>query len=177
LTAFSSSDESAGVDANGLAESRQTGEAAILCRYLSIIGRAPHVSRTAARFVWSNPLHLSMTWTGIFGELKMLNILPADLCTDQDRSTGVLDLGGILPTDECRIGRYRARLGARLIDLLSARVRRLLRAQMARSPALQPVDDTDAEAMPTTQAAQPPNATRRGQSGRGAVDGQRQHVC
>ena len=38
LTAFSSSDDNiASVDANGLVEMKQTGEAAILCRYLSII--------------------------------------------------------------------------------------------------------------------------------------------
>src|SRR6185295_20115266 len=57
LTAFSSSDEGiAGVDANGLVESKQAGEAAILCRYLDIIecARLTYLN-PRPDFVWSNP--------------------------------------------------------------------------------------------------------------------------
>src|SRR6185436_17444384 len=57
LTVFTSSDEGfARVDVNGLVELRQTGEAAILCRYLDQI-QTIRLTYLEPRkdFVWSNP--------------------------------------------------------------------------------------------------------------------------
>jgi hypothetical protein len=106
LTAFSSSDDGlAGVDANGLVELKQAGEAAILCRYLGIIecARLTYLEPRPG-FVWSNPPVQNYVDQHIFTKLKLLNILPAELCTDQEfLRRAFLDLAGILPTpDECR---------------------------------------------------------------------------
>ncbi|MDB5385465.1 MAG: hypothetical protein JWM11_1111 [Planctomycetaceae bacterium] len=106
LTAFSSSDGGvAAIDANGLVELLQTGEAAILCRYLDIIqcARLTYLE-PKPDFVWSNPPEQNELDQHVFTKLKMLNILPSELCTDQEFVRRVfLDLGGILPTpDETR---------------------------------------------------------------------------
>lgn len=106
LTAFSSSDDSiAGIDANGLVEMKQAGEAAILCRYLSVIecARLTYLE-PRPNFVWSDPPAHNDVDRHVFAKLKMLNILPAELCTDEEFVRRVyLDLCGILPTaDECR---------------------------------------------------------------------------
>jgi hypothetical protein len=107
LTAFSSSDESiASVDANGLVEMKQTGEAAILCRYLSVIecARLTYLEPRPG-FIWSDPPANNDVDRHVFAKLKTLNLLPSDLCTDQEFVRRVyLDLCGILPTpDECRV--------------------------------------------------------------------------
>ena len=107
LTAFSSSDDSiAGVDANGLVEMKQTGEAAILCRYLSIIecARLTYLEPQPS-FVWPNPPANNDVDRHVFAKLKALNLLPADLCTDEEFvRRAYLDLCAILPTpDECRV--------------------------------------------------------------------------
>jgi hypothetical protein len=127
LTAFSSSDEGiAGVDANGLVELKQPGEAAILCRYLGIIecARLTYLEPQAS-FVWSDPPAHNGVDRHVFAKLKLLNILPADLCTDQEFLRRVfLDVCGILPTpDECRAFLVDAapHKRARLIDLLLER--------------------------------------------------------
>lgn len=127
LTAFSSSDDGiAGVDANGLVELKQTGEAAILCRYLSIIecARLTYLEPQPG-FVWSNPPAHNDVDRHVFAKLKMLNILPADLCTDQEFvRRAFLDLCGILPTpDECRafLVDTTPDKRARLIDVLLER--------------------------------------------------------
>ena len=107
LTAFSSSDDNiASVDANGLVEMKQTGEAAILCRYLSIIecARLTYLELRPS-FVWPNPAEHNDVDRHVFAKLKALNFLPSELCTDQEfvRRT-YLDLCAILPTpDECRL--------------------------------------------------------------------------
>ena len=106
LTAFSSSDDGiAAVNANGLVELKQTGEAAILCRYLGIIecARLTYLEPRPG-FVWPDPPAHNDVDRHVFAKLKLLNILPADLCTDQEFLRRVfLDLAGILPTpDECR---------------------------------------------------------------------------
>lgn len=106
LTAFSSSDDGiASVDANGLVEMKQMGEAAILCRYLNVIecARLTYLEQQSD-FIWPNPpVHNDVDWH-VFAKLKMLNLVPSDLCTDQEFVRRVfLDLCGILPTpDECR---------------------------------------------------------------------------
>jgi hypothetical protein len=127
LTAFSSSDESiAGVDANGLVELKQTGEAAILCRYLSIIecARLTYLD-PQPNFGWSDPPLHNEVDRHIFAKLKMLNIAPADLCTDEEfLRRAFLDLCGILPTpDECRhfLADTASDKRSRLIDALLER--------------------------------------------------------
>ncbi|MBI3862130.1 MAG: DUF1553 domain-containing protein [Planctomycetia bacterium] len=127
LTAFSSSDDSiAGVDANGLVELKQTGEAAILCRYLSVIecARLTYLEPQSG-FVWSNPPEHNDVDRHVFAKLKMLNILPADLCTDEEFvRRAYLDLCGILPTpDECR---------AFLVDAAPDKRARLIEALLER---------------------------------------------
>lgn len=106
LTAFSSSDGGvAKIDPNGLVELQQTGEAAILCRYLDIIQcvRLTYLE-PKPDFVWINPPGHNEVDEHVFAKLKMLNILPSELCTDQEFARRVyLDLCGILPTpDEAR---------------------------------------------------------------------------
>jgi hypothetical protein len=106
LTVFSTSDESiAGVDRNGLVELRRAGEAAILCRYLDIIEcvRLTYLEPRQG-FAWSNPPEQNYVDKHVFAKLKMLNILPSELCSDEEFLRRVyLDLCGILPTpDEAR---------------------------------------------------------------------------
>ncbi len=107
LTAFSSSDDNiASVDANGLVEMKQTGEVAILCRYLSIIecARLTYLEPQPS-FVWPNPPVHNDVDRHVFAKLKELNLLPSDLCTNQEFvRRAYLDLCAILPTpDECRV--------------------------------------------------------------------------
>lgn len=127
LTAFSSSDDGmAGVDANGLVELKQAGEAAILCRYLGIIECA-RLTYLEPRpdFVWSNPTVNNEVDRHVFAKLKLLNLLPAELCTDVEFvRRAFLDLAGILPTpDECRafLSDTASDKRARLIDQLLER--------------------------------------------------------
>jgi len=127
LTAFSSSEENiAIVDANGLVELKQTGEAAILCRYLDIIecARLTYLE-PRSDFVWSNPPENNDVDRHVFAKLRMLNILPSALCTEQEfLRRAYLDLCGILPTpDECRgfLADSASDKRARLIDLLLER--------------------------------------------------------
>ncbi len=107
LTAFSSSDESvASINANGLVEMQQKGEAAILCRYLDVI-QCVRLTYLEPRsdFAWSNPPANNDVDQHVFAKLKMLNMIPSDLCTDQEFVRRVyLDLCGILPTpDEAKV--------------------------------------------------------------------------
>lgn len=103
LTAFSSSDEGvASINANGLVEMQQTGEAAILCRYLDVIQcvRLTYLE-PKSDFVWSNPPVQNSVDDHVFTKLRMLNIQPSELCTDQEFVRRIyLDLGGILPTPD-----------------------------------------------------------------------------
>jgi len=103
LTVFSSSDDLiAKVDANGLVELRQTGEAAILCRYLDIIEcvRLAYVE-PRQDFQWPNPPERNYVDRRVFAKLKLLNIAPSEFCTDQVFLRRVyLDLCGILPASE-----------------------------------------------------------------------------
>jgi len=124
LTAFSSSDDAtAAVDANGLVELKQTGEAAILCRYLDNIecARLTYL-KPKSDFIWTNPPENNEVDRHVFSKLKLLNILPSELCTDEEFVRRVfLDLCGILPTaDEARLflDDTRPDKRARLIDHL-----------------------------------------------------------
>ena len=86
-------------DGNGLVELRQSGEAAILCRYLDHI-ECVRLTYLEPRkdFHWPNPPEYNYVDRHVFAKLKMLNIVPSDLCTDQEFLRRVyLDLCGILP--------------------------------------------------------------------------------
>ena len=127
LTAFSSSDDSiAAVDANGLVEMKQTGEAAILCRYLSIIecARLTYLEPQPS-FIWPSPPEHNELDRHVFAKLKSLNLLPAELCTDQEFvRRAYLDLCGLLPSPaECRefLADPASDKRARLIDRLLER--------------------------------------------------------
>jgi Protein of unknown function (DUF1549)/Protein of unknown function (DUF1553) len=106
LTVFSSSDNAvADVTPTGLVEFRQSGEVAILCRYLDQL-QAVRLTYLEPRpgFVWPNPPPTNYVDTHVFAKLKMLSIPPSELCTDQEFvRRAYLDLCGILPTpDETR---------------------------------------------------------------------------
>jgi Protein of unknown function (DUF1553)/Protein of unknown function (DUF1549) len=103
LTVFSSSDPVvAMVEANGLVEFSQPGEIAILCRYLDemVSVRLTYLEPRAG-FAWTSPPENNFIDQHVFAKLKMLSILPSELCTDQEflrRAT--MDLCGVLPTPE-----------------------------------------------------------------------------
>lgn len=127
LTAFSSNDDNmARVDANGLVELRQPGEAAILCRYLDIIqcARLTYLEPKQG-FVWSNPPEQNYVDRHVFAKLKMLNVLPAEVCSDHEFvRRAYLDLCGMLPTaDEVQrfLGDTATDKRAKLIDQLLER--------------------------------------------------------
>jgi hypothetical protein len=101
LTVFTSSDPAvATVDTSGLVEFGQGGEVAILCRYLDeLVSVRLTYLESRKGFAWSNPPENNFVDRHVFAKLKMLSILPSDLCTDQEflrRAT--MDLCGLLPT-------------------------------------------------------------------------------
>jgi len=103
LTVFGSSDESlAHVGGDGLVELHRAGEAAILCRYLDVI-RCVRLTCLEPRddFRWPDPPINNYVDRHVFEKLKTLNILPSELCNDQEFLRRVfLDLCGILPTPQ-----------------------------------------------------------------------------
>ncbi len=124
LSVFTSSDPSvADVDRNGLVEFKQAGEAAILVRYLDhmLTIRLMHL-KPRAGFAWSNPPEHNYVDQHVFHKLKLLNILPSDLCSDQEfLRRAYLDLCGVLPTaDEAQafLAGTDAHKRAKLIDQL-----------------------------------------------------------
>jgi hypothetical protein len=103
LTVFSSSDTAiAGVNANGLVEFYQSGEVAILCRYLEeLVPVRLTYLETKPGFKWTPPSENNFIDKHVFAKLKMLSILPSDLCTDQEFvRRAYMDLCGVLPTAE-----------------------------------------------------------------------------
>ena len=103
LTVFSSSDEGiATVDRHGLVELQQSGEAAILCRYLDNI-QCVRLTYLEPRkdFHWPDAPARNYVDQHVFAKLKMLNIAPSELCSDQVfLRRAFLDLCGIFPTRE-----------------------------------------------------------------------------
>jgi hypothetical protein len=103
LTVFSSSDNAvAEVSGSGLVEFQQSGEVAILCRYLDemVTVRLTYLQPKEG-FAWSHPPENNYVDQLVFSKLKMLTILPSDLCTDQEFVRRVyLDVCGILPRHE-----------------------------------------------------------------------------
>jgi hypothetical protein len=102
LTNFSSSDPGvADVDMNGLVEFKRPGEVAILARYLEEL--------LPVRLMYLDPRE-GYTWPkdvqpnnyvdeAVFAKLKLLTILPSDLCTDSEFiRRAYLDATGRLPT-------------------------------------------------------------------------------
>ncbi len=86
FTVFTTSDDGvAGVNSSGLVEFRQGGEAAILCRYLDQL-QAVRLTYLEPKegFTWNNPPEFNYVDKHIFAKVKMLNILPSDLCSDQE---------------------------------------------------------------------------------------------
>jgi hypothetical protein len=103
LTVFTSSDPAiANVSASGLVEFSQGGEVAILCRYLEelVPVRLTYLEPKPG-FKWSNPPEQNYVDKFVFDKLKMLNILPSDLCTDQEFvRRAYMDVCGVLPTGD-----------------------------------------------------------------------------
>ncbi len=100
LTVFTSSNESvASVDDNGLVEKIGRGETAILARYLDKMATADVTFlEEVPGFKWSNPPENNFVDTHSFAKLKQLQILPSDVCTDEEfLRRAYLDLTGRLP--------------------------------------------------------------------------------
>jgi hypothetical protein len=127
LTVFTSSDPAvASVDTHGLVEFQQSGEVAILCRYLDVL-QAVRLTYLEPRkgFVWKSPPENNFVDKHVFAKLQMMSIPPSDLCSDQEFiRRAYLDLSAILPSAE-EIKTFLADTAkdkrARLIDTLLAR--------------------------------------------------------
>jgi hypothetical protein len=106
LTVFSSSDPNiASVTSEGLVELSQSGEVAILCRYLDeMISVRLTFLQPKPGFQWTNPPENNYIDKHVFAKLKMLSIQPSELCTDQEfLRRAYMDVCGVLPTaDESR---------------------------------------------------------------------------
>lgn len=101
MTVFSSSENAvAEVNATGLVEFAQTGEVAILCRYLDKIESARLIYLEPKEgFVWDNPPEHNYVDKHAFAKLKMLNIQPAGVCSDSEFiRRAYLDLCAVLPS-------------------------------------------------------------------------------
>ena len=127
LTVFSSSDVAiASVDTHGLVEFAQSGEVAILCRYLEqLIPVRLTFLEPKPGFKWSNPPESNYIDKHIFAKLKMLNIEPSEPCTDQEFiRRAYMDVCGVLPTPaevKTFLGSQDANKRAKLIDGLLER--------------------------------------------------------
>jgi Protein of unknown function (DUF1553)/Protein of unknown function (DUF1549) len=103
LTVFSSSDPAiASVTTGGFVEFGQSGEVAILCRFLEelVPVRLTYLEPKPG-FKWSNPAENNYIDKHTFAKLKLLNIQPSELCSDQEFiRRAAMDLCGILPTPD-----------------------------------------------------------------------------
>jgi hypothetical protein len=103
LTDFSSSSESvASVSVSGLVSKNGRGESAILARYLDKMATC-HVTflEDVPGFAWNNPPENNFVDKLVFDKLLTLQILPSDLCTDDEfLRRAYLDTTGRLPTIE-----------------------------------------------------------------------------
>ncbi len=101
LTVFSSSDPAvAEVSPTGLVEFNQSGEVAILCRYLETLQtvRLTYLE-PKPNLVWVDPPQVNYIDKHVFAKLKMLGLPPSELCNDQEFLRRIsLDLLGVLPT-------------------------------------------------------------------------------
>jgi hypothetical protein len=127
LTVFSSSDVGvAEVSSTGLIEFRQSGEVAILCRYLEQL-QTVRLTYLEPRpgFVWPNPTPFNYVDKLVFAKLKMLSLPPSELCGDEEFvRRAYLDVCGVLPkSEEVRsfLADPSASKRAKLIDVLLER--------------------------------------------------------
>jgi hypothetical protein len=127
LSVFSSSDSSvAEVSPSGLVEFYQTGEVAILVRYLMEL-QTVRLTYLEPRpgFAWTNPPENNYIDKHVFAKLKMLSLPPSGLCSDDEFiRRAYLDVCGILPkAAEVRafLADRDAKKREKLIDALLAR--------------------------------------------------------
>ena len=127
LVMFSSSDEAvAKVDAAGLVTSGGRGETAILVRYLEQTQTAYLTFlEDVPGFVWNDPPEHNYVDRFVFAKLKQLQILPSDVCADDEFVRRVyLDAIGALPTiaeAEAFLADGAADKRAKLVDALVER--------------------------------------------------------
>jgi hypothetical protein len=127
LTVFTSSDSAvADVSSSGLVEFSQSGEVAILCRYLDVLQaiRFTYLEPKEG-FKWSSPPENNYVDKHVFAKLKMLSIQPSELCSDQEFiRRAYLDICGILPRPadvKKFLADKSAKKRARLVDALLKR--------------------------------------------------------
>jgi hypothetical protein len=101
LTVFSSSNESvARANDDGLVTKIARGETAVLARYLDKMATC-YITflEEVPGFVWNNPAENSFVDSLVFAKLKQLQILPSDVCSDEEfLRRAYLDTTGRLPT-------------------------------------------------------------------------------
>ncbi len=103
LADFSSSSEAVGsVNAQGLVSKNGRGETAVLARYLDKMSTCPITFlEDVPGFAWNNPPEHNFVDTLVFDKLKTMQILPSDLCSDDEfLRRAYLDTTGRLPTIE-----------------------------------------------------------------------------
>ena len=103
LTVFSSSNEQVGsVNEIGLVSKGGRGETAVLARFLDKMATSQITFlEDVPGFAWSNPAEHNFVDNLVFDKLKQLQILPSDLCTDEEfLRRAYLDVTGRLPTIE-----------------------------------------------------------------------------
>ena len=146
LARYSSTDAAiAQVDDEGRVVKQKSGETTILVSYEHLVATSRLVFREPVPgLVWADPPANNFIDGHVFAKLKLLRIPPSELSDDAMFCRRVyLDLIGLVPTPEELVafledGRPDKR--TRLIDCAArtARVRRLLDAEMGRPPGLQP---------------------------------------
>ncbi|MFN7765766.1 MAG: DUF1553 domain-containing protein [Planctomycetaceae bacterium] len=103
IACYSSSAETvARVGEDGLVEKVSRGETAILARYLDKMATS-YITflEDVPGFAWNNPPENNFVDTYVFGKLKQLQILPSELCSDEEfLRRAYLDATGRLPTVE-----------------------------------------------------------------------------
>ncbi|MEX0678251.1 MAG: DUF1549 and DUF1553 domain-containing protein [Pirellulales bacterium] len=100
LACFSSSDEAvATVEPDGLVIGQDRGEAAILVRFLDKLESATMMFlKEIPGFRWNSPPENNFVDHHVFAKLAQLQILPSDVCTDEEFIRRVyLDVIGVLP--------------------------------------------------------------------------------
>ena len=103
ISVYSSSSESVGhVGDNGVVEKVSRGETAILARYLDKMGTS-YITflEDVPGFAWNNSPEKNFIDTLVNAKLKQLQILPSDLCSDEEfLRRAYIDATGRLPTVE-----------------------------------------------------------------------------
>jgi Protein of unknown function (DUF1549)/Protein of unknown function (DUF1553) len=127
LTVFSSSDAAVGeVSVTGLVEFKQSGEVAVLCRYLDQL-QSVRLTYLEPRegFAWKSPPEHNYIDTHVFAKLRQMSIVPSELCTDAEFvRRAYLDICGLMPTaDEAKgfLDDQAADKRAKLVDRLLER--------------------------------------------------------